>query len=631
MNNRFGLLIAAIAILSTQSHAEVVVTGVSTSHSHVKIYWKPVPGAKDFRVYDIANPNSVKYAGWTHLKAAEGCPGSTCFRHFVLQADGVTPVFPYQVTGAYPDGGQGGPQALNVPATQIDWNNVGDNVPHTLMVEAVDQLGPVPKASLYARGTSALVSPLPAGAMLGGNKGPTEDGKVSTNGQGPYINRPNVIDQSRRFIVQADPNLKAIPSKPTAAQTFFDTFDNSQATSLVQTYRNDTTTDAFGNLGTMKFSLNAGTPKEWNIEYRQANNRDSMPFISSDHYMDVLFDGATPGTNAPTSTIYGSMSMIPKKTIDISGGKILHLTMEVDGHQSINRRWLDFNLSPAADPIERWDPFGDAVNHANQAMFFEFRDGFCEMKVFDGPTDGSQPNETPGGSQLSCDGEAMWNPRSLSKNGFGFDDKSRYDLFISQAHVAIFQDGRMVSQANIPAGSFAWASQPLHAYFSHYIYHSDVELLETGFFELNGQNFCYPMNFYWFNDPVTGRPANVSVCNQAYPTGYGFSYSDERHWDNMGLEVLPASEAPGNDFSVFLPLVQLPPILPPEFVGSGAPSTCDLNQDTFVNVNDVQLCAIQAIGVATCGTGDVNQDSSCNVIDVQRVVNSALGGQCVTQ
>src|SRR4029077_16394409 len=115
----------------------------------------------------------VKYAGWTHLNPAPSCPGTGCFSHFVVQADGVTPVFPYQATGSYPNGGNGGPQVLDVPATQIDYNNIGDNQPHTLVVEAVDQLGPAPRDNLYDgsdyQPNIPFVSPLPPGAMLGSN------------------------------------------------------------------------------------------------------------------------------------------------------------------------------------------------------------------------------------------------------------------------------------------------------------------------------------------------------------------------------------------------------------------------------------------------------------------------------
>ena len=48
------------------------------------------------------------------------------------------------------------------------------------------------------------------------------------------------------------------------------------------------------------------------------------------------------------------------------------------------------------------------------------------------------------------------------------------------------------------------------------------------------------------------------------------------------------------------------------------------------HLTNVQRAVNQAIGSAAC-TADVNKDGLCNVIDVQRVVNAALGGQCVTQ
>jgi hypothetical protein len=58
-------------------------------------------------------------------------------------------------------------------------------------------------------------------------------------------------------------------------------------------------------------------------------------------------------------------------------------------------------------------------------------------------------------------------------------------------------------------------------------------------------------------------------------------------------------------------------------------SPCDINIDGSVNVNDVQLCTNQVLGIASC-TGDINRDGQCTVVDVQRVVNAALGGQCVS-
>ena len=63
--------------------------------------------------------------------------------------------------------------------------------------------------------------------------------------------------------------------------------------------------------------------------------------------------------------------------------------------------------------------------------------------------------------------------------------------------------------------------------------------------------------------------------------------------------------------------------------GASPPNRCDLDSSGgATNVQDVQQCVNQAIGVSTCTNGDVNSSSTCDVLDVQRVVNGALGGPC---
>jgi hypothetical protein len=263
-----GLGVAALAATASgQPAASLTVTSVAANHSSAKLAFEPVPGAQDYRIYDTAAPRDVKYAGLAHLTASSSCPGSSCQNHFVVQADGVTPVFPYQVA----NGADAGPQVLDVPAVEVEWNALGDGQPHTLVVEAVDQLGPVPRGNLYSGAkTTPLVDPMPPGAMLGSNKGPTDDGNVSTNGQGPSTNRPRVIARSQAFVVQPRPERTAIPSAPGATQQFFDTFENAENDTLQQLARQDSTRDSFDNLGTMTYSLNAGTPRAWTIEYRRA-------------------------------------------------------------------------------------------------------------------------------------------------------------------------------------------------------------------------------------------------------------------------------------------------------------------------------------------------------------------------
>jgi hypothetical protein len=55
---------------------------------------------------------------------------------------------------------------------------------------------------------------------------------------------------------------------------------------------------------------------------------------------------------------------------------------------------------------------------------------------------------------------------------------------------------------------------------------------------------------------------------------------------------------------------------------------CDLNGDGVVNVVDVQIAILQALGITPCGNADLQGNGVCNVVDVQRVISAALGGAC---
>lgn len=60
-----------------------------------------------------------------------------------------------------------------------------------------------------------------------------------------------------------------------------------------------------------------------------------------------------------------------------------------------------------------------------------------------------------------------------------------------------------------------------------------------------------------------------------------------------------------------------------------AQSACDLNGSGGVDVVDVQLAINMNLGLIPC-TASIYSPGVCNVIVVQRVINSALGGTCVT-
>src|SRR5947209_7308863 len=89
------LVIQSRAFSVDTVHASTVltVTGAAANNSSVRVFYAAVSGARDYRVYDVADPTTVKYAGLVHLSAPGG-------EHFVTGPDGITPVFPYAVSAA---------------------------------------------------------------------------------------------------------------------------------------------------------------------------------------------------------------------------------------------------------------------------------------------------------------------------------------------------------------------------------------------------------------------------------------------------------------------------------------------------------------------------------------------------
>src|SRR5579875_1222011 len=168
----------------------VTVTGVQVDNSSAKIDFTPVSGAKDYRVFDVSDPHTVKYAGMVHLKSDPY--GGQVFNR---NADGslTWPLATHTVQGS-------APEQIDIPNWEIEWNELSDGKPHTLVVQAVDQLGPTPPGSQYNADNSPVMGPMRGmSMMLGSDEGATGDGNVSIDGQGPYTDTPHVIAQSRPF------------------------------------------------------------------------------------------------------------------------------------------------------------------------------------------------------------------------------------------------------------------------------------------------------------------------------------------------------------------------------------------------------------------------------------------------
>jgi hypothetical protein len=509
-----------------QQGAKLRILNITQDNSSVKVSFTPVAGAKDYRIFDTAEPIVVKYAGMAHL---EGGP-------FQMNSNG-TPVVPFRRSS-----NGSGPDILNIPYPQIEWNLLEDEQPHTLVVQAVDQLGPIPPGNLYNDDNAPLKPSGGTAKTLGMNEGPTPDGHISINGQGPSTNNPRAIAQSIPFVVQANPNLRVIPSIAGATQTFFDTFADSEGAALKQTAYHLGSNSA-------TYTLNAGTNKAWTIEYQEADVRDSYPMVEGGHFMDVLFDGGTPGSNDPLHVQHGAMAMSPNPTVDLSSGNVLHLTMEIDLHQDQDhRRWIGIELAPANDPLTSFDVF-TPVNASDKAFFFDYFPGVCTAGVLTGPSNGpgSPANNLgmwggAGQADNVCDSSDIY----WDGNGINLDNRGKLDLFITHTYAAFFINGKLVMASNIPGGlPFTKA----RVYFTHYFYHSGNEV--------DGLKLYSPWEKYWITY---------------------YRWSDERHWDNMGFEVFPSSAAP--NVAAWQKLVALPRPVPPTPASSGAASSSGNSANT---------------------------------------------------
>jgi hypothetical protein len=570
----FGLLPQGLA---AQDLPPVTVTGVFADTNSAKIRFLPVPGALDYRVYDVSDPADVKYAGQVHVYAPWGY-------HFALvkgspagAADGAEIVKlplelrPGDFSGPgfdtnHPEVANIAPFLGTIPANEIEWNGLTHGVSATLVVEAVDAPGPAVPGNLtnylnqHAVRGAGVVLPGASGARVhicraadsgpgfststrffGADKGATPDGNLSTNGQLSYCSgqavtahvmgtkvpagivcgdtEPHAIARSAPFVVNANAALP-VPSGPDAdpAQLVADRFDSG-----VFSHRH--VTDPVG--GQESFSL--VTPlAAWEVRFTNVDLNASSAFVAGNHYMDVIYDGGTATRTPVVHNNHGVITLSPVRTADFSGGRILHVTFEVDG-QVDGRRWVGLNLAPANDPLVNWYNFNGPVNKTNRALFVQVFNNHISTDILS--PDPADPTGTPLDTGLGSwpDGNRYDAYDKYTYTvGHGLDNRSRFDVFVSQTKIAIFEDGRRVSndKLTIPIDYAAGVK----IYFPHYLYHTANEI--------NDLITYSSYQTFWIND---------------------VPYSDERHWNNMGFEVLPASVAWGSLGKRIVMPVAVPP------------------------------------------------------------------------
>jgi hypothetical protein len=95
---------------------------------------------------------------------------------------------------------------------------------------------------------------------------------------------------------------------------------------------------------------------------------------------------------------------------------------------------------------------------------------------------------------------------SLNRNWQGLDRRVKFDLYISKNRVVATEDGYLIQDAALPVD---FPFEEINVNYTHLIYHTWNEIGEVRTWS--------PENSYWINF----RP-----------------FADERHWDNMGFEVL---------------------------------------------------------------------------------------------
>ena len=430
--------------------APVQIMDVRANDDSAVVSFAPVPGAVDYRAYDVSKPNAVKYSG-------------------------------------------GG---LSIEMNGLDPAHGAD-----LVVEAVDKPGPFQR----------MDGSLGPGAMQ-------MDGMhTATNGQGDPSNVPNVLAAS------APVHVDLTPAALGGSQVFFDTFRN-EAPLMARPLPAPQGDEYYGRPGQFAESGN----DKWTMREYGADLLNTRVFFMNNHFMDTLYDGGTPGYGDPMHNTNASLVMMPNATADISGGRVLHVTFEVDAHMD-SRRWCDVQIAAAGDLLTRpgkvtpGDRSLQPATASGECLRWEIKGDLHLLEVYHntGTPDAPVIQEedllniawsTGATDRFGPAARTRWDGVPLA-NGTAqdLDKRHTFDLYLSQTHCRILENGVVIKDAEMQTPlPFARCQ----VYWVHQLYHTSNERSEMLDYS--------PQDTYWINN----RP-----------------WSDERHWDNMGFSVLNAFPA----------------------------------------------------------------------------------------
>jgi fibronectin type 3 domain-containing protein len=562
------------------SSTPIKINGTEPNDDSVVVKFDYVPGALDYRVYVEGNPNTVKYSSGFNM---------------------------------------------------VEMNGLISNQSYNLIVEALDKMGPYQKID-------GIIGP--------GASGPNGEIHAAVNGHGDPSNEPNVIAKSLPY------RVTTVQRKLTGEQVFLDNFRDFQPIVQLPT-KQDIFDFRFGANNQYKneahLFLKWFENDKWNFFLDDLDTNHSTVFLMGSHFMDTIYDGASLPRPGWAHLSNGVMLMSPKKTANISGDKVLHVTFEVDPHFS-GRRWCDVLLLPAGETVYsgkaadkiamntksgklfRWAinagghtinvdtgynadgsrksysvpvkfadrgsiysypaPYrninnlteykvgtfvansvvqnGNDVNVKLTSKFFDSnkfpafnlesnyspKSGWIRFAEFGGAAEYEWTPETfkmiddidfnPNNwwiketSKASLnklmdayssnrsgaiiyrstmnavsgkyEGEIFFRPSvdrrdfPLNRTWQGLDRRVQFDLYVSKNRVVVVEDGYLVADSPLPVD---FPFEEINVNYTHLIYHTYNEIGE--------QRTWNPDNAYWINF----RP-----------------FADERHWDNMGFEVL---------------------------------------------------------------------------------------------
>ena len=384
----------------------------------------------------------------------------------------------YRAYTVYQDGSMIHPARIKYSGgdLSIEVNGVNPTLGSDIVVEAVDALGPFQDMD-------------PANMPLM---------DMIINGQGAPANVPNVMIVNGIPSRSAITHLTPVPFTLSGTQVFFDNFRGEQPLVAVPADQLPAECVKANTLSGRTLYQELQNDK-WSIRLFDHDANHTKVFFMSNHFMDILYDY--------NGTVRAKMLMITRSFPTLATGDALHVTWEVDAHESLNRTLgcmvlpasCQVNMSPGTDLPTTHGPSMDCQIIASLAGFL----------LGDGK---SQSRGLPGPSIARWHGIGRSFGGGLNGSDQDLDKRHKFDLYLSSTSVRLLEQGQQIRAATFTPALTWLEGHPLQIGWYHYLYHSAADRV----YLLRGE--LSPRPSYWLD-----RRPN----------------SDERHWDNVGFEVIP--------------------------------------------------------------------------------------------